>query len=155
MSFNKHRAWLLATDRYLLAFLRILEYYEGILFLTTNREHTIDPAFRSRIHLFVAYPPLSADARRKLWVASITRACRGKTPEWLSTDCLDHLVEQDINGRQIKNVVSVGYSLARSERREMNNEDLLQGLYALKQDETDSNQLSEQEEARNTIAATT
>ena len=64
-------------------------------------------------------------------------------------------MEQDVNGRQIKNVVRVGYSLARSERREMNNEDLLQGLYALKQDETDSNQLSEQEEARNTIAATT
>lgn len=62
---------------------------------------------------------------------------------------------QDINGRQIKNVVRVGYSFARSERREMNNEDLLQALYALKQDETDPNQLSEQEEARKAIAATT
>lgn len=132
----------------------MLEYYKGILFLTTNRANTIDPAFRSRIHLFIAYPPLSADARRKLWVASITRAYRGQTPEWLSTQCLDHLVEQDINGRQIKNVVRVGYSLARSERREMNNEDLLQGLYALEQDETDSNRLLGKEEAGKTIAAT-
>jgi len=32
-------------------FLRILEYYSGILFLTTNRVGTIDEAFKSRIHV--------------------------------------------------------------------------------------------------------
>jgi hypothetical protein len=32
-------------------FLRVLEYYSGILFLTTNRVGTIDEAFKSRIHI--------------------------------------------------------------------------------------------------------
>ena len=32
-------------------FLRMLEYYSGILFLTTNRVGTMDEAFKSRIHI--------------------------------------------------------------------------------------------------------
>jgi SpoVK/Ycf46/Vps4 family AAA+-type ATPase len=32
-------------------FLRVLEFYSGILFLTTNRVGTIDEAFKSRIHI--------------------------------------------------------------------------------------------------------
>lgn len=32
-------------------FLRALEFYSGILFLTTNRVGTIDEAFKSRIHI--------------------------------------------------------------------------------------------------------
>lgn len=42
-------------------FLRVLEYYNGLLFLTTNRVGTIDEAFKSRIHLslyYVSIPPL-------------------------------------------------------------------------------------------------
>jgi len=41
-------------------FLRILEYYTGILFLTTNRVGTFDEAFRSRIHMWLYYPPLDS-----------------------------------------------------------------------------------------------
>lgn len=32
-------------------FLRALEYHSGVLFLTTNRVHTVDPAFQSRFSL--------------------------------------------------------------------------------------------------------
>jgi SpoVK/Ycf46/Vps4 family AAA+-type ATPase len=39
-------------------FLRVLEYYNGLLFLTTNRVGTIDEAFKSRIHMSLYYPPL-------------------------------------------------------------------------------------------------
>ncbi|KAJ2968559.1 hypothetical protein NUW58_g10197 [Xylaria curta] len=39
-------------------FLRVLEYYSGILFLTTNRVGTLDEAFKSRIHVSLYYPPL-------------------------------------------------------------------------------------------------
>ncbi|CAL8582496.1 hypothetical protein XPA_008155 [Xanthoria parietina] len=138
----------------MLALLRTLEYYEGILFLTTNREHTIDPAFKSRIHLSIAYPPLSADARRELWNSFITRANRGQTPDWLSTAFLEYLTEQDINGREIKNVVRVGYSLSRSARRGMNTEDLRQGIYALKQTDSGFKQVSEEGEEQKGAEAT-
>src|SRR5271156_6610940 len=48
-------------------FLRVLEYYEGILFLTTNRISNIDDAFHSRIHVSMQYPPLTAASRRHIW----------------------------------------------------------------------------------------
>ncbi|KAK4083702.1 uncharacterized protein Triagg1_1364 [Trichoderma aggressivum f. europaeum] len=40
------------------AFLRVLEYYAGILFLTTNRIGDFDEAFTSRIHISLYYPEL-------------------------------------------------------------------------------------------------
>ncbi|KAI7778284.1 hypothetical protein LA080_002392 [Diaporthe eres] len=48
-------------------FLRVLEYYAGILFLTTNRVGVIDEAFRSRIHISLYYPPLGYDETRAVF----------------------------------------------------------------------------------------
>jgi hypothetical protein len=42
-------------------FLRVLEYYSGILFLTTNRIGDFDEAFSSRIHMSLDYPPLDEE----------------------------------------------------------------------------------------------
>ncbi|KAL7815085.1 hypothetical protein V8C44DRAFT_348631 [Trichoderma aethiopicum] len=42
-------------------FLRVLEYYSGILFLTTNRVGAIDEAFRSRIHISLHYKYLNCE----------------------------------------------------------------------------------------------
>ena len=82
------------------------------------------------------------------------RANRGQTPDWLSTRFLDHLAEQDVNGREIKNVVRVGHSLARSARRDMTTEDLLLGMYALKECETGFDQSLEQEDTKKTTEST-
>ena len=82
------------------------------------------------------------------------RANRGRTPDWLSTRFLDHLAEQDVNGREIKNVVRVGYSFARSARRDMKTEDILLGMYALKEHETVFNQSTEQENTGKTTEST-
>ena len=51
-------------------FLRELEYYQGIMFLTTNRVNQIDDAIASRIHLPLKYKSLGLDARRGIWRAS-------------------------------------------------------------------------------------
>ncbi|KAL8423875.1 hypothetical protein RB596_003913 [Gaeumannomyces avenae] len=42
-------------------FLRVLEYYAGILFLTTNRVGDFDEAFASRIHISLYYPHLTLE----------------------------------------------------------------------------------------------
>jgi hypothetical protein len=126
-----------------LVLLRVLEYYEGILFLTTNRVETIDHAFRSRVHLSIAYPPLSTDARRQLWRSTITRANRGQEPKWLVPDVLDHYEKIAVNGREIRNLVRTGLALARSEKRNLESIDLLQGVDALKQFETDFEEMSQ------------
>lgn len=44
-----------------------MEYYRGILFLTTNRVGKIDDAIMSRIHLVVRYQALNIEAQMKIW----------------------------------------------------------------------------------------
>jgi len=51
----------------LAVFLRALDYFQGILFLTTNRVAQFDEAFMSRIHLSLGYDKLSDDARTQIW----------------------------------------------------------------------------------------
>ncbi|KAI2784236.1 hypothetical protein F4815DRAFT_206029 [Daldinia loculata] len=48
-------------------FLRVLEYYAGILFLTTNRIGDFDEAFASRIHMSLYYPPLDEIATNRIF----------------------------------------------------------------------------------------
>ena len=54
-------------------FLRSLEYYAGILFLTTNRVGNIDPAFKSRIHLSLLYQSFDKTSTRRLYEIFIHR----------------------------------------------------------------------------------
>ena len=89
-------------------FLQKLEYYEGILFMTTNRPDNIDPAIRSRIHLTMQYPDLTSLARRKLWCNFLKDGDHS-----LGEADYDELAEIDLNGRQIKNVIKIGHLLAR------------------------------------------
>lgn len=81
-------------------FLRLLDRYEGMFFLTTNRAEVIDPAFRSRITLKLDYPTLPADARGEIWRAMLGAA--GFRTEDLD---LTAVAETEIDGRQIRNQV--------------------------------------------------
>jgi SpoVK/Ycf46/Vps4 family AAA+-type ATPase len=83
-------------------FLRLLEYYEGILFLTTNRIDNIDSAFQSRIHISLSYPDLDSGTRRHIWENFLT--VLGVSDSWSAED-LDELANLELNGRQIKNVL--------------------------------------------------
>lgn len=48
-------------------FLRLLEYYQGVLCLTTNRSEEIDVAFHSRIHISLPFPDLTETNREQIW----------------------------------------------------------------------------------------
>jgi hypothetical protein len=89
-------------------FLRTLEYYEGILFLTTNRIKNMDPAFQSRIHITMEYPSLDKAARAQVWKNFLTRGVNHQ----LSDEEIGRLAEVEINGRQIKNVLKTSQLLA-------------------------------------------
>jgi hypothetical protein len=54
-------------------FLRVLEYYSGILFLTTNRVGTLDEAFKSRIHMSLYYPQLNREQTLQIFDMNIQR----------------------------------------------------------------------------------
>lgn len=107
----------------LLVFLRALEYYSGILFLTTNRVGSIDEAFRSRIHMSLYYPILSPVQTEKIWRAQLLRA-RERDPTLILN--IDNIISYVMklfkeqmdkrkvgwNGRQIRNAMKTAISLA-------------------------------------------
>ncbi|KAG0160080.1 hypothetical protein PDIDSM_7607 [Penicillium digitatum] len=64
----------LARNELVSIFLSMLEYYEGILFLTTNRTQNIDPAFESRIHLSLTYKDFDAESRRQSWAQFLSHS---------------------------------------------------------------------------------
>jgi SpoVK/Ycf46/Vps4 family AAA+-type ATPase len=90
-------------------FLRTLEYYEGIMFMTTNRVDNIDPAFQSRIHVSLDYPDLTTASRRQIW-RNFLQAATLKSE--LTDKDIDELAELKLNGRQIKNVLKTAQLLA-------------------------------------------
>lgn len=93
----------LARNELVSIFLTKLEYYQGILFLTTNRISSIDHAFQSRVDLFLPYHDLRPEARRQVWVNFIEKAGREKFE--LTDGSLDELSQLRLNGREIKNLI--------------------------------------------------
>lgn len=62
-------------------FLRVLEYYAGILFLTTNRVGDFDEAFASRIHMSLFYPELDWEKTKSAFELNldvIKKRCAGQ-----------------------------------------------------------------------------
>jgi len=75
-------------------FLRLLEYHNSPMFLTTNRVFTFDPAIRSRISIAIKYNPLKRVARKQVWQQLLDMA-NGK----ISPIDMDELAMAPVNGR--------------------------------------------------------
>lgn len=106
-------------------FLRILEYYSGILFLTTNRVGTLDPAFRSRIHVTLYYRKLNKKRALMIWKTNLRRLHKlneDRVEQGLKAVEFDeksivkyaekHLADLKWNGRQIRNAFQTSIALA-------------------------------------------
>ncbi|KXG52455.1 ATPase, AAA-type, core [Penicillium griseofulvum] len=98
-------------------FLRLLEYFQGILFLTTNRVETFDDAFQSRIHVALRYGDLTSKAKKSIWKMFLerVRAIEGVHIASFSEEDYDMLSRHTLNGRQIKNSVRTAQALAVNE----------------------------------------
>jgi hypothetical protein len=113
-----------------LVFLRMLEYYNGVLFLTTNRVGVLDEAIKSRVHLHLRYDQLDQYQTLEIFKHNIGRLQkielqRKDTADRLfilETEILDFAqthfresAEQGMgrwNGRQIRNAFLIAASLA-------------------------------------------
>ncbi|KAF2174657.1 P-loop containing nucleoside triphosphate hydrolase protein [Zopfia rhizophila CBS 207.26] len=93
-------------------FLRQLEYYQGVLFLTTNRVQTFDEAVASRIHYGIKYGLLGVNARREIWQRFLAKASTKKGSAKYDSNDLEDLAKHELNGREIKNAVSMARALA-------------------------------------------
>ncbi|KAI0422727.1 P-loop containing nucleoside triphosphate hydrolase protein [Xylaria grammica] len=105
-------------------FLRNLEYYDGILILTSNRVGTFDEGFRSRIQLAIHYPKLEQASRRRVWENFVNRL----NDDPIASEDIDvrnlrsnltELSRFDLNGREIRNAINVARPLAKSEGRKV------------------------------------
>jgi hypothetical protein len=93
-----------------IVFLRELEYFQGIIFLTTNLYSTIDVAFRSRVHIHLLFDQLSFASRRSLWEKFLARLPAAELPlqsgeRVVDAEALTELAKWDLNGREIKNSI--------------------------------------------------
>jgi len=82
-------------------FLRKLEYYQGIMLLTTNRVRDFDDAIQSRIHLALRYSPLGVDTRRGIWDTFLQNANTAEGKADYSDEDLNNLAKHDLNDRQV------------------------------------------------------
>ena len=82
-------------------FLRLMDYFRGMMFLTTNRSEVIDDAVLSRITLNIKYPDLTDDVRKLIWQSKLENA-------GLYINSMDELIKINLNGRQIRNMIRLG-----------------------------------------------
>nr|RBR00950.1 hypothetical protein FVER53263_01636 [Fusarium verticillioides] len=115
-------------------FLRVLEYYEGILILTSNRVGTFDEAFKSRIQLSLHYETLTKNQRRAIWENFLNRLNnleqenlkiepieerkrKFEENKGINFDDIERhladLAEEQMNGRQIRNAITTARQLAK------------------------------------------
>ena len=93
-------------------FLRYLEYFSGIIFLTSNRVDVFDAAVTSRVHLALQYGPPPLALRLQLWNQRLSS---------LGADELDLDIDEvlsvvrpvEMNGREISNTLNTALTLAR------------------------------------------
>lgn len=88
-------------------FLRLLEYFQGILFLTTNRVETFDEAFQSRIHIALRYNDLDVKAKKIIWNTFLGMVAKEECipgeaqRQIVSRQELEVLARKQLNGRQV------------------------------------------------------
>ncbi|KAF9639188.1 hypothetical protein BFW01_g10085 [Lasiodiplodia theobromae] len=103
-------------------FLRTLEYYDGILILTSNRVGTFDEAFKSRIQLALHYDSLNGEQRKHIWYTFIKRLEELDEPiEAMDIyKNMETLAAKHMNGRQIRNAITTARQLALFEGNKLN-----------------------------------
>jgi SpoVK/Ycf46/Vps4 family AAA+-type ATPase len=103
----------LRRNNLVVIFLRTLEYYRGILFLTTNRVGMFDEAFLSRIDVAIYFPALRYESRLRLWSIFIQKLEMERRSEIRVEADVKYYIENDedllrlhLNGREIRSGAS-------------------------------------------------
>ena len=122
-----------ATERNALVsvFLRVLEYYQGILILTTNQIAQFDVAVQSRIHIAIRYDGLSKEQTIEIFKGFLDQYHSQKLVDPNDYDEIVKYVERSLprmefDGRQLRNIITsaMGIARARETSRRMTREDL-------------------------------
>ena len=99
-------------------FLRALEYYQGLMFLTTNRIGTFDEAILSRVHVILHFPDLTDLERKKIWDTSFRKVIKERPNIEIDFSLYDlayrdaDIKKLNWNGREIRNAFNTMIALA-------------------------------------------
>lgn len=95
----------------------MLEYYDGILILTTNRIREFDVAVQSRVNLGIKYEDLDRDQKiriirnflKQLKDENVDK--RDEIADWFNEDEEGREQIKSLNGRQVRNILFSAASL--------------------------------------------
>ncbi|OJD27255.1 hypothetical protein ACJ73_01355 [Blastomyces percursus] len=88
-------------DHSVTVFLRKLEYFEGVLFLTTNRVDEFDNSILSRIHYKLKYEDLGREFRRDVRRSFLSKSQTHQGSAQVSNDELHKLEGLDLSARDV------------------------------------------------------
>lgn len=97
-------------------FLRVLEYYSGMLFLTTNRSDLVDDAIASRCIARIDYVYPTPEDQRKIWDVLCATSGIKVAPE-----VIDAVIKRysELSGRDVKNLLKLAQLVAHTRRCEI------------------------------------
>lgn len=98
-----------------------MEYFKGLLFLTTNRVDQIDDAFISRVHIAIEYEALNTVTREKIWNGFFKKLKRERGGKIIvPAGAQQYVIKRgtDLNGREIRNALQTTITLAEFQAHE-------------------------------------
>jgi SpoVK/Ycf46/Vps4 family AAA+-type ATPase len=110
-------------------FLRYLEYFPGVIFLTTNQETEVDDAVSSRA-ISLHFDPLNATSRTKIWKNHLFKGSSNLTEQAIQTICEEAGKKYELDGRKIKKLAQLSLDASRRRKKEVS-VDTIQQMYDL------------------------
>jgi SpoVK/Ycf46/Vps4 family AAA+-type ATPase len=110
-------------------FLKHLEYFPGVIFLTTNQETEFDDAVTSRA-VCIRYSPLDNKSRAKIWKNHFRKHAKTHAQTNIEAICNELGNNYKLDGREIKNLAQLSLAICRRRKQELSLE-LIQNMYDL------------------------
>jgi AAA+ superfamily predicted ATPase len=112
--------------------LRELEYFKGILIMTTNRVLTFDVAMLSRCHYAINFGSLSHTQEKEIWKGYLSQLDDRNSHHKKDIEAWVKAITKKrtkLNGRDIRNVFTTAQTLAQAEADQKVRKEHLERIY--------------------------
>ena len=108
--------------------LQLMEDYQGIALLATNKKGNIDPAFSRRVRYVFDFPRPQRDERQQIWTRVVVGMAGSEVATTLEQPIEALAATLELSGAQIKNAVLTACFVARRRREGLGLPALIRGL---------------------------